>query len=83
MEANNEIKVSKYTKVLVSYLMQVERWHKELIELEREFEDATEGWELIGLSVNDAWINGIKNVLKEQITDCVKTQLEWSKGKEV
>ncbi len=83
MEANNEIKVSKYTKVLVSYLMQVERWHKELIELEREFQDVTEGWELIGLSVNDAWINGIKNVLKEKITDCVKTQIEWSKGKEV
>ena len=60
MEVNNEVKVSKYTKILVGYLAQVESWYKELVELERNFQDETDGWELTGILVNDSWIENIK-----------------------
>ena len=83
MEVNNEVKVSKYTKILVGYLAQVESWYKELVELERNFQDETDGWELTGILVNDSWIENIKSELKEQIANCVKLQLDLTKGSEV
>lgn len=83
MGANNEIKVSKYTKTLAGYLSVVDGWYKELVELERNFQDETDGWELTGILVNDHWFENIKNELKDKIAKCVKLQLEFTKGKEI
>ena len=82
-EANNEIKVSKYTKTLAGYLTVVDGWYKELVELEKNFQDETDGWEHTGILVNDQWFENIKNELKRKIAECVKLQLEFSKGKEI
>lgn len=83
IENAKNVEISEYTKELIIYYAQLDEIWEGLKDLDRKFEEDSNGWELVGTQSLEADFTAFKNKFAVRVGSAMTTMLDWTKSKQL